>query len=350
MSSRTRSGMDRRISSPASEAGATPCDSLASQTTLPFGAAHAPVSRSRLRASAKGTTTAATSGPRGSVSSASDALSCFLANRLRTALASTGSTLFKLTWKPRVMPSGRSIFALRGSVRRTGVPGFTSVPTPNAGPQNDGDSTWEQRRADLKDEHKNGNGFGLTLGQAVTLSAVPSPTAALGDKGVRSTQGGIMEAMRSRGADLAAISALSSVPTPVVNDATGSQYAYAGGDHDKPVLKLPGVAQLSTVASPSARDWKDSPGMSETGVDPDGSTRSTARSVAQAGATRGFWGDCDWWWGRDGRWRPAGPGVQPLAHGLPARMGRLRGYGNAIVPWLAAAFVSAFMDSLGEPS
>ena len=31
----------------------------------------------------------------------------------------------------------------------------------------------------------------------------------------------------------------------------------------------------------------------------------------------------------------------PLAHGVSARMGRLRGYGNAIVPQVAAAFIRA---------
>jgi hypothetical protein len=38
--------------------------------------------------------------------------------------------------------------------------------------------------------------------------------------------------------------------------------------------RLPGNVALSTVTIPSARDWKDTSGMSESGVDPDGSTRS----------------------------------------------------------------------------
>ena len=47
----------------------------------------------------------------------------------------------------------------------------------------------------------------------------------------------------------------------------------------------------------------------------------------------------------DGKVRFAEPGVFPLAHGVPARVGRLRAYGNAIVPQVAAAFVQAFMEA-----
>jgi DNA (cytosine-5)-methyltransferase 1 len=34
----------------------------------------------------------------------------------------------------------------------------------------------------------------------------------------------------------------------------------------------------------------------------------------------------------------------PLSHGIPGRVGRLRAYGNSIVPQVAAEFISAFMD------
>jgi len=59
--------------------------------------------------------------------------------------------------------------------------------------------------------------------------------------------------------------------------------------------------------------------------------------------TSGFWGDADWLPCRDGKARPVEPGTFPLAHGSPARVGRLRGYGNAIVAPQAAAFVEAFL-------
>ncbi|QHJ79767.1 MAG: hypothetical protein [Caudoviricetes sp.] len=57
----------------------------------------------------------------------------------------------------------------------------------------------------------------------------------------------------------------------------------------------------------------------------------------------GFWSDADWLGCRDGRFRPVEPGAFPLANGIPARVGRLRGYGNAIVPEVAAEFVRAFL-------
>ena len=50
----------------------------------------------------------------------------------------------------------------------------------------------------------------------------------------------------------------------------------------------------------------------------------------------------------DGAQRRIGvePSVHPLADGVPGRVGLLRGYGNAIVPPLAAVFVRSVMDSI----
>lgn len=62
----------------------------------------------------------------------------------------------------------------------------------------------------------------------------------------------------------------------------------------------------------------------------------------------GFWSEADWLGCRDGKFRPVEPGTFPLADGIPARVGRLRGYGNAIVPQVAAEFIKAFMGAVNE--
>lgn len=62
----------------------------------------------------------------------------------------------------------------------------------------------------------------------------------------------------------------------------------------------------------------------------------------------GFWSDADWLGCRDGKFRPVESGTFPLAHGIPARVGRLRGYGNAIVPQVAAEFITAFMGAASD--
>jgi len=60
------------------------------------------------------------------------------------------------------------------------------------------------------------------------------------------------------------------------------------------------------------------------------------------------WSDADWLRCYDGKFRAVEPGSFPLAHGLPARMGRLRGYGNAIVPQVASEFINAFFDAVSD--
>ncbi|TGP43438.1 DNA cytosine methyltransferase [bacterium M00.F.Ca.ET.228.01.1.1] len=68
--------------------------------------------------------------------------------------------------------------------------------------------------------------------------------------------------------------------------------------------------------------------------------------VEAAGPTNGFWRAADWLLCRDGKWRPVEPGTFPLAHGAPARVGRLRAYGNAINREAAAAFIAAADEAL----
>jgi len=51
----------------------------------------------------------------------------------------------------------------------------------------------------------------------------------------------------------------------------------------------------------------------------------------------------DWLYCRDGKWRPVEPGTFPLADAAPARVGRLRAYGNGLDAETATQFVKAVM-------
>lgn len=112
-------------------------------------------------------------GRRSTTSSASAALQSSLESRLQVRLSDLGSTLYKLTWKAWATPSGVSRSRLRASVRRTSATGLIGWPT---------------------------------------------PTAALADKGVRTFEGGLMEAMRNHGPDLAAAACLTGWATPTTRD------------------------------------------------------------------------------------------------------------------------------------
>jgi DNA (cytosine-5)-methyltransferase 1 len=60
--------------------------------------------------------------------------------------------------------------------------------------------------------------------------------------------------------------------------------------------------------------------------------------------TNGHWGDADWLYCRDGKWRAVEPSTFPLVNGAAERVGRLRGYGNAIVAQVAQTFIESMME------
>ncbi|EAW8185073.1 DNA cytosine methyltransferase [Salmonella enterica] len=96
-----------------------------------------------------------------------------------------------------------------------------------------------------------------------------------------------------------------------------------------------------------------------TGRQQDPAALAGLRRDYRALEVNGFWRDADWLLCRDGKWRPVEPGTFPLVDGAAARLGRvepgvarvassnrvgrLKGYGNAINAQAAAEFIRAYM-------
>jgi DNA (cytosine-5)-methyltransferase 1 len=78
-------------------------------------------------------------------------------------------------------------------------------------------------------------------------------------------------------------------------------------------------------------------GFSDCGGRSQGQQTTAPARHGSAAVTTG--GDLEWVIGADGKARRVKPGIRLLAHGIPNRVGLLRGFGNAIDPRPAAAFI-----------
>lgn len=58
----------------------------------------------------------------------------------------------------------------------------------------------------------------------------------------------------------------------------------------------------------------------------------------------GFWREAEWIYCRDEKFRPIEPGSSPLATGITNRVGKLRGYGNALTAEVAKGFIEAYLE------
>ena len=99
------------------------------------------------------------------------------------------------------------------------------------------------------------------------------------------------------------------------------------------------VAQAGGVGHTLQPRLEGQPGDGARGGQPRRVTAHEARSTWASGVPV----PCD-----GGIERRAEPGTLPLADGIPNRMGRVRAYGAAIVPPLAAEFIMAFLDAEGD--
>ena len=168
------------ISSPVSASGASRCAGPDGRTTVPSGPRPALASLSARQAKALGLMTSGTYGLPSATLSASCNLQSSLENKLRAKTQTLGSTLYTLTWKPWVTPSGVSRFRLRASVRRTSETGLIGWLTPCAADNRDRGS-WDspaiQRRAAIEKS--------VELSMMVGVCGWPTPQAFDAGAGVR---------------------------------------------------------------------------------------------------------------------------------------------------------------------
>lgn len=121
------------------------------------------------------------------------------------------------------------------------------------------------------------------------------------------------------------------------------------------------VSILGDTMRPRQQTPIDLAGSQQTG---EPQSRHEPLHAVRSSPTNGFWCDADWLFCRDGKWRPVEPSTFPLAPGLPRRVGsivpwlrglvdlgaarrnrvgRLRGYGNAINIDVAVNFIRSIM-------
>lgn len=268
------------ISSPGSAAGRKRSGSLAGQMTLPFGAEAALANPSLPPASEKAPPTNGTCGPSSEGSLRSADLQSRLANKLRARMDVHGSPEFVLTWKSWDMPSGPPICALRARARRPSDSAFGGWPTPVKGDAERGSDAYANRegnmtmvgaaklagwtspraseigrqrtpeaiaRAKLK-------GGSAALEDQVQLSSWATTRKTDGEKGIRSTEGAIVEFERKgTGADLPTVAALAATgPTSPSSPAPTANRGVLNPAHSR---WLQGYQETWDQCSPSFAQW-----------------------------------------------------------------------------------------------
>jgi DNA (cytosine-5)-methyltransferase 1 len=110
------------------------------------------------------------------------------------------------------------------------------------------------------------------------------------------------------------------------------------------------------LAEPASFGRRQEPENFGRGLERTATEENTGRphnSSLDSGAhqNNGFWSNPDWLFCQDERWRPVESGTFPLDDGVSRRVGKLRGYGNAIVPQVAKEIIEVYMEfSTGIPA
>jgi hypothetical protein len=239
------------ISSPASEVGSLPCSLPDGQQIEKSGQDLVPANPLVARAKGKARKTSATYGRIFYDSSPSACLQQSLESRLQAKTDVNGSPEYSLTWKHWGMPSRAPICAVRASARRTSdsdCSGWQTVIVADA----------DRQIADPSKKRLGNNH--LMLCHQVVLIGYPTVAAHDATRGAESR-----ETKAARGAgdiNLNQAARLTGWNTVTVVDATGRDYTYGRGDHEKPSLTLPGQAKLAgyptvTSLSPATEQYNE---------------------------------------------------------------------------------------------
>ena len=361
-------------SSPALAAGATPCALPDGPRIDLFGRA---VARANLLAQpvpGGALPTNAISGLPGSTSSASADLTLSLVSKLKQRLTTDGLTLFSLTWREKVTPAGRLVSRLAASGRRTSDNDFGLWQTPKAL-----DGVFSTPRTTGRPMHRathlQTQTIALLTNADPTLASWPTPRGPHGC--------GPSDAV-TRGLTGEGAAQLASWPTTTVTDAhRGERY-----DPMAKNMMLNMAAQRTSWPTPQTMDTLP-PMDYERRLNHPGRPGRTVSGNLREVVTLTSWpmpmehearlGFQDRSTGKKGSQKslttvvveslapdndprlsgltaigsPAAtekPGQLNPAHsrwlmGVSGRVGRLRAYGNAIVPQVAQVFIEAYLES-----
>lgn len=124
-------------------------------------------------------------------------------------------------------------------------------------------------------------------------------------------------------------------------------YAVGAADLCAAGVGAPHVRQrLYWVAHSATLGMEDPDGSRFAHEDKRGGFEAPGEKTHSGPSQGNYWSNCQWAECADGYLRPIEPGVLPLVDGFPGRVGQIAGYGNAVVPQVAAEFVMAAMEVL----
>jgi hypothetical protein len=137
---------------------------------------------------------------------------------------------------------------------------------------------WSTPRA-YERQQRNSRDAGKALSAQVRLVGWPTPAAQNWRDGRSNQHGKNARPLQE------VVGLLTGWETPTVNDKTGSQYAYAGGDHSKRTLKLPGqVKTLEGWPTPMGSERNASPNHHKRG-NPNLAAKASGLTTRSSGET-----------------------------------------------------------------